>query len=114
MTKIPEKVKLEILKNDFYKQCCMSFLSSCGGRITWEHSLIYGGKQVQEMGAIIPVCEKHHGVNKYQDVTSINKEISQWIALTRMQDKFYLYPKSDWVQRLTYLNNKYGKYNIKG
>jgi len=114
MTKIPQKVKNEILDNEFYTKCCMSFLGSCGGRITWEHSLIYGGRQVQEMEAIIPVCEKHHGVNAYQDVTAIDKEISQWIALNRMQPKFHLYPKSDWVQKLTYLNNKYGKYNVTG
>lgn len=92
----------------------MGFLGACGGRITYEHSLIYAGKQVQEKESIIPVCEKHHGVLSYQDVTSINKEVSQWIALNRMVNKFYLYPKSDWVTKLKYLNNKYGEYNIKG
>ena len=59
----------------------------CGGRITWEHTLIHAGKQIDEAWAIIFLCERHHAVNTYQDGGDLNKEKNIWIALNKATDE---------------------------
>jgi len=67
----------------YYKACARRKDGGCGGRVTWEHTLIYGGKQLNEKWAIIPLCERHHGVNTYQDNGELNKQENVRIALNR-------------------------------
>lgn len=79
MRKIPPELKNEILEDPFYKECSRkSFV--CEGRITWEHTLIYGGQQINEKWAIIPLCIFHH-LGK-----GLIKEINVAIALNRATD----------------------------
>lgn len=106
---IPKILLKELLDDKFYETCVRSKENNCHGKITLEHALIFGGKQVQEKFAIIPVCAYHHGVNEYQDSGDLNKEYHWWIALSRATDEdLAKYSKSDWKQRLKYLNLKYG------
>ena len=59
-----------------------------------EHSWIYGKKQVQELWAIVPCCEKHN-----IGVTGRDKRWNQYVALLRATPKdFAKYPKKDWQQ----------------
>ncbi len=73
--------------------------------VDWEHALIYANQQVNEYFAIIPICWwAHRG-------PGMVKEINEWIALSRATpEDFERYPKSDWPQRLRYLQGKYGIY----
>lgn len=90
--------------------CLRADEGNCAGCITLEHAIIYASKQVDEQWAILKICEYHHAVNKYQDGGDLNKEKHEWLALNRAtaEDKLK-YPRINWEQKLSFLNNKYGK-----
>lgn len=114
MRKIPPKLREEMADDPYYGKCSFRALEHvtgpCGGCITWEHSIIYAGKQLNEKWAIIPLCEKHHGVGAYQDITCINKELSEWVALNRASnDELAVISKAiDYQLKRDFLNKKYG------
>ena len=110
MRKISQKVKEALAKEK--NICAREKDGGCAGRITWEHTLIYAGKQIDEVWAIIHLCEYHHAVNNYQDRGELNKERNVWIALNRATDKdLEKYSKSiDYKRMKVNLNNKYGIY----
>lgn len=114
MTKIPKKILDDILSDPYYKICARAGYHGhiCDGKITFEHALIYAGRQIQEKFAIIPLCEKAHSVNKYQDGGDINKDINVWIALSRATpDQLHNYSKAiNYSAKLTMLNTQYGTY----
>lgn len=111
---IPKSLLKEILNDPFYKFCIRRKEGTCKGRVTLEHTLIYAGKQIQEKWAIVPLCEYHHDVCKYQDSGDLNKEYGQFISLQRVTDKeLALYSKKDWEQLKLYLYGKYRNRNTK-
>lgn len=114
MTKIPLKIKKEILADTFYCRCARAGLGGheCDGRITWEHTLIYGGKQIQKKWAIIPLCAKAHSVDHWQDGGDLDKEINEWIAISRASDLELMEVSKgiNYIHRRYYLNQKYGVY----
>lgn len=87
MRKIPESLKEEMANDPYYKKCARADEGNCAGRITWEHAIIFGGKQLNEKWAILPICEYHHGVCNYQDKGDLNKEKHIWLALNRATDE---------------------------
>lgn len=112
---IPMAMRREMAEMPFYKLCALRSEHECAGinggpiyRITWEHAMIYAGSKVNEIWAIIPLCEWSH-LGK-----GLNKEKNQWIALCRATDEdLAKYPKSDWRQKRGYLVDKYGFYGGK-
>lgn len=88
MNNLPPKLRRELAKDPEYKVCARRGLHGheCAGRITFEHALIYAGKQIQSRWAIIPLCEKAHNCGRWQDCGDMNKNINQWIALHRATD----------------------------
>ena len=108
---IPNKLLKEILADPYYKKCARHKDGNCGGRITFEHCLIFGGKQIQELWAIIPLCEYHHNVLSYQDKGDLNKEKNVWLALNRATDEqLEKYSRAiDYKQLKIRLNKKYAK-----
>tara|TARA_R110000868_G_scaffold276331_1_gene535984 strand:+ start:490 stop:819 length:330 start_codon:yes stop_codon:yes gene_type:complete len=109
MRKIHAALREEMHNDQYYESCCRKN-TECQGRITWEHTLIYGGKQINEKWAIIPLCEYHHAVNKFQDGGDLRKEINVWIALNRASnEELRKYSKAvDYIALRTKLNKKYG------
>lgn len=106
------KLRQELAEDRIYKRCLRARLLNdhhcepdpiSQKMIEWEHALIYAGKQVQARFAIIPICWLvHRG-------PLLVKEINIWIALNRATDEeLSAYPKTDWIQRRRYLNEKYG------
>lgn len=110
MRRISKKVKDKILKR---KQVCARRMidGGCDGRLTYDHSLIFGGRQIDEAWAIVILCEKHHAVNKYQDGGDLNKEKNVWIALNQATDEeLKQYSKAiDYIALRKRLNGKYGE-----
>ena len=107
MQAIPAKLREELALDPYYKRCTRHGWD-CWGRITWEHAFIYAGRQIQEKWAIIPLCEYHHAVCRFQDSGSLNKEYNQYIALCRASDEdLAKYPRRDWEQLKKYLHEKY-------
>ena len=99
----------DILDDSYYSKCARHKENSCRGRITFEHTHIYSGKQIQEKWAIIPLCSYHHAVNEYQDCGDLKKELNQAIALCRATDvELTKYSKAiNYIQRRNYLKTKY-------
>ena len=73
--------------------------------IEWEHAFSHedAGRQVNEKGAIVPLCWwSHEGPGK-------NKEIAKWIAVNRMTaEEMARYPMTDWQQIKKHLNSLHG------
>lgn len=114
MRKIPEKLKKEILADPYYKVCARKN-DDCDGRITWEHAIIYAGRQLNEKWAIIPLCTYHHSVDLHQDGPGLDKAINVWIALNRATDAelFAVSKVTPYHFLRETLNKKYGnKANI--
>ena len=59
MRPIPIKLRNEMASDPYYSRCAR-FGADCSGRITWEHAILYAGRQIQEKFAIIPLCVFHH------------------------------------------------------
>ena len=106
MRKISEKVKRKVLERP---QVCARAGEGCGGRITWEHALIFGGRQIDEAWAIVLLCERHHGVNSFQDSGDLQKEKNVWIALNQATDEaLQKYSKVvNYIELRNRLNEKY-------
>jgi len=108
MRPIPKKLLKEILDDPYYQKCIRHETKKCSGRITLEHALIYAGKQINEKWAILPVCEKHHAVNKYQDAGDLDKRYHEYVAVNRMMsDDEKKYPRVDWKSKRKMLNKIY-------
>lgn len=73
------------------------------------------GKQIDEVWAIIKLCEYHHAVNTYQDGKGLDKEKNVWIALNRATDEeLKKYSKAiDYIRERARLNTIYGIYSKK-
>ena len=50
----------EQLAQDPYMRDCVILGGICEGRIQWHHAFKYAGKRVNEIWALLPVCENHH------------------------------------------------------
>lgn len=97
---IPEKLKQELVADEYYSRCARVKTGDCYGRITWEQAFIYAGKQINKRWAIIPLCEYHHLRN------GLDKGENQRIALARATpDDLAKYPNFDWEKRRKYLHN---------
>jgi len=83
MRPISKKNREAIDHDPYYKKCARAMDGGCSGRITIEHTIIYGGRQLDELWSLIPLCEYHHSVNTFQDSGDLNKEKNIWIALNR-------------------------------
>jgi hypothetical protein len=103
MRPIPILLKKEILADPYYKKCARRN-KDCKGRITWEHAWIYSGRQINEKWAIIPLCVFHHLGE------GLDKMLNCWLSLKRATATELLkYPKVNWLQKIKFLNKKYGK-----
>ena len=106
---IPKPLLKEILEDDYYKKCARHKENTCDGRITFEHTHIFAGKQIQEKWAIIPLCSFHHAVNEHQDCGDLKKELNHYIALMRATDEELekISKVIDYKKRRLYLKEKY-------
>jgi hypothetical protein len=86
MSNIPTKLLQEILADPYYKICARHIEGDCQGRITFEHAIIFAGRQLQKKFAILPICAYHHEVDEFQDGGGMNKELHIYLALRRATD----------------------------
>lgn len=84
MRKISPKVKSILALEP--QICARTHEGGCEGHLTYEHAIIYAGRQLDAPWAIIKLCEKHHAVNNFQDGGDLQKEKNVWIALNRAND----------------------------
>lgn len=115
MRPIPPKIRAQIDEDLFYKNCAFKYLGECDGRVTIDHTIIFAGRQIDDLFNLVPVCAKHHGVDFYQDAgTELPKEMRLWVALNRATDEELLkYSKAiNYLHERTRLNDKYGTYDV--
>jgi len=99
---MPLKLRKELSEDPFYKVCARKGYD-CRGRITWEHSWLYCGRQIQEAWSVIPLCVFHHLGD------GLDKDLNRYLALCRanLDDLCKGMPKKDWRQEFKYLKSKY-------
>lgn len=112
MQHIPQPLLSKILEDPEYKTCARYGWHQhiCEGRITFDHAVIFAGKQLQERWAIVPLCARGHNVDQFQDVGDHNPTISLWIALNRAlpEDLARISKAFDYRREKERLNEKYG------
>ena len=88
MRPISPKIKKQLLEES---DVCARKDWDCSGRITWEHVFIYAGKQINEVWAILKLCEWHHLGD------GLNKRENERLAVARAtEEDLAKYPKKDW------------------
>ena len=107
MRKVSENTKKVILARK--QVCARQSDGGCGGRLTWEHAIIYGGRQLDEPWSIILLCARHHAVDEYQDGGDLQKEKNVWHALNQAtDDELQAVSKAiDYIRLKKTLNEKY-------
>lgn len=116
MRPIPPKLMSELKELPYFGKCLRRLVLNdhdCDGRITLEHAIIYSGRQVNEVWAIVPLCCKAHNIDQWQDCGILDKRLNEWIALNLMtRDDEIKHPRRDWAMRRKYLNSIYGDFKI--
>jgi len=99
MRAIPQKIRKQ-----FKQEKCLT-CNNIGNEK--HHALVYNGKQVNEVFAIISLCSYCHRGNNgaiWQDV----REKSELKAIKEgLGELIIKYPRFNWEQRMLYLNKKY-------
>lgn len=90
MSPIPIKLHQQLATDPEYRVCSRAG-SACKGRMTWEHAILYAGKQVQEKWAILPLCFYHHLGAGLDKRWNINYAMSR----AKKQDRLN-YPRLKW------------------
>lgn len=92
---IPPAIREELSNDPFMGRCLLEFLPPCNGRIEWQHAMTYGGKRVNELYTILPLCQKHHkeqAAYRPQQEWAIKERIKHFHAEEEFAQK---YPKSN-------------------
>jgi hypothetical protein len=109
MRRISSKTRKALLEEP--DVCARKADGHCSGRLTWEHTLIFAGRQLDEPWAIIKLCAYHHAVDEYQDGGDLQKEKNVWLALNRATDEQLkaISKAKDYIRERERLNKIYGK-----
>lgn len=112
MNNMPITLRKQLSSDDFYKKCALRNHGECGGPISWEHSLYFGGRQLQEYFAIVPLCHRHHGIGIWMDAGTLDKDKNIWVALNRATDEEIqkISKVINYFRVRDNLNEKYGIY----
>ena len=102
---IPAKEKEKMSNDPFYKVCCLTGRND--EKIDWHHAMRFGGKNVQEAFAIVPITESIH---KYHRgiTTEVNDQIMHVVLNRATDDQLRKYSKAiDYFKERDRLNKKY-------
>lgn len=103
MRPIPQKLRAQLAADPFMARCVWG----CSGKPEWEHVFVYGGRQVNERWAIIPLCYFHHRGG------GLDKRLNELVALLRATpEELSLYPKKDWDTLLRWRKKEYPWYKL--
>lgn len=105
MRPLTPKLKREIDENPYFKVCARRN-DDCDGRITIEHAFIYAGRQINEIWALLPLCEYHHSIGKHMEDGELDKRMNQLLCLRRAtREDLKKYPNVDWEKLKNNLEN---------
>lgn len=114
MRKVSQRVKDLVLQRP--QVCARHHEGTCAGNLTWEHTIIHAGRQLDEAWAIVILCEYHHAVNMYQDGGDLDKEKNVFYALNQATDaELRVVSKAiDYIKLRERLNRLHSKVDSKG
>lgn len=107
MRAIPQAHKKIINTDPYYKKSCLSGkLGTYENRIVIHHPWLYGGKQINELWAYMPLTNDEH-----ENLDRETKDKIEWLSLQRadIKELFTKYSKYPWEQRYNYLSKKFMK-----
>ena len=91
---IPEWMRNVLSADPFMRLCIVAH--ECSGRVEWHHAFTYGGKRINELWAILPLCKKHHDHLTRHVQTLCRMALRMRIEFFKARDYFSItYPKSD-------------------
>lgn len=100
MTPIPPAVRGVLAGLRRMKRCALAPLGGmyepCEGRVEWHHVWIYGGRQIQEVWAIIAACHHHHDMVTKQQAVRMAFEAASLHEATDAD--LAEYPRKNWKQ----------------
>lgn len=97
-------------QDPYYKKCCLTGTSN--EKIDWHHVWRYGGSQINEAWAIMPIWWRKH--SPYGDKDSVHncRETKEQVELLSLQratvEDLAKYPRVDWENLKQYFKSKYG------
>ncbi len=108
---MPSRLRKELQVDPYYINCCLRAVRAseranmgCSGRIEWHHNARFGGSNIQERFAILPLCKIHH-----RAVNQLKEKLDQIMLNRATDDQIKKISKAVDYQRLKiYLNKKYG------
>jgi|JI10StandDraft_1071094.scaffolds.fasta_scaffold65035_3 hypothetical protein len=108
MRKISPEVLEEVLARP--QVCARRFDGGCNGRLTIEHTLTFGAKQIGDAWSLLWLCTYHHAVEEHTNSGGLDKERNVHLALNQATDEELLkYSKAiNYVEWRDRLNFKYG------
>lgn len=66
---IPDETRERLSADPFMSKCCVQD-GECGGRIEWNHALLFAGRRQQFWWSILPMCSSHHSKTDRYDIRS--------------------------------------------
>ncbi len=101
MRLISQKLKQQLLEDPTMRKCTLSrvqdLYGSCKGRKEnpeWHHVWQYGGKQINEVWAILSSCTYHHQMVDVEP--EINHAFKRYSLLRTTEKDLAKYPKKNW------------------
>jgi len=101
MRKIPLNIRKQISEDNFYRTCCVAD-EICFGKIEIHHNMIYAGKQVDDLFALLPVCLYHHEREKCREIG--DKLDKVMISRMTIEDE-KKFDRINWLVKKQYLDN---------
>lgn len=108
MRRIPPALNEQMNADPFYQQCCITGTRT--ERIERHHNLIFAGRQVNEIWAILPLAKSVHD---RVPADKLLKERCDWVMLSRATDEqLRPYCKvTNYIARKNHLMGKYGPWS---
>jgi len=108
---IPDKIKKKLEKAERMKKCAVC---STRNGLQWHHCWTYSARQIQELWAIVAVCERCHDEctphkNTYNPKTRYTVELISLQMMTSADEQKYF--KRDWQQEARGLFYELSKYD---
>ena len=100
MTPIPPAVRGVLAGLARMKRCALApvqdIYEECEGRVEWHHVWTYGGRQIQEVWAIVAGCVKHHQMVQSDPAVRMAFEAASLKEATDVN--LMEYPRKPWAR----------------
>ena len=106
MRPIPKDLLKDMLSDPFYERCCLSGKTP----VQLHHHILFGGRQLNEKFAIVPL---HKSMHDRVDKEMYTKDLVTWVVLNRATDQELesISKVKDYVSLRNHLNEIFGEFD---